>query len=272
MYKIFPNKLSERWKHLFVGLCWVISVKSQTIARQKCEEYSRAVYEEDGDKIFSLRSLIKNHPISTCALYENPLIVGGTPARSREFPHMAVIGFAPTEDSEMDWLCGGSLISDQHVLTAAHCSISHSGPPQKVRLGSVSLHNNDDFVQDFIIDYFVNHPEYKRPMKYHDIAIMFLKKFVTFTAFVRPACLNTVEKLPFTEARATGFGLTTHGNQSASSVLMKVDLDIIPNENCTSYLKFRKHVMPRNLINEMMCAGYLKGGRDTCQGDSGGPL
>ncbi|ERL91905.1 hypothetical protein D910_09228 [Dendroctonus ponderosae] len=111
----------------------------------------------------------------------------------------------------MDWLCGGSLISDQHVLTAAHCSISHSGPPQKVRLGSVSLHNNDDFVQDFIIDYFVNHPEYKRPMKYHDIAIMFLKKFVTFTAFVRPACLNTVEKLPFTEARATGFGLTTHG-------------------------------------------------------------
>lgn len=54
----------------------------------ECEEYSLAVYEDDGDKIFSLRSLVKTHQISTCALYDNPLIIGGTPARSREFPHM----------------------------------------------------------------------------------------------------------------------------------------------------------------------------------------
>lgn len=86
-----------------------------------------------------------------------------------------------------------------------------SGPPQKVRLGSVNLHDSDDFVEEIIIDHFVNHPEYKRPRKYHDIAIMFLKKLVTFTAFVRPACLNTVEHFRFIEARASGFGLTTHG-------------------------------------------------------------
>lgn len=62
------------------------------------------------------------------------------------------------------------------------------------------------------------------------------------------------------------------GHDGGSNILLKVDLDIIPNSNCSKYLRFRQYEMPQNFIDEMMCAGYLKGGRDTCQGDSGGPL
>jgi len=50
-----------------------------------------------------------------------PLIVGGQPAQPREFPHMARLGRRQDQGSRVDWFCGGALISERFVLTAAHC-------------------------------------------------------------------------------------------------------------------------------------------------------
>lgn len=60
--------------------------------------------------------------ISQCHIEAVPLIVGGMKAKLMEFPHMAAIGFGDKPD--VKYICGASLISTQHILTAAHCSKS----------------------------------------------------------------------------------------------------------------------------------------------------
>lgn len=70
---------------------------------------------------------------------------------------------------------------------------------------------DDDYVQELIVEKYLTHPEYKRPIKYHDIAVLFLKQDVVFSAFVRPACLNTVEEINYTIVEAIGFGKKSHG-------------------------------------------------------------
>lgn len=60
--------------------------------------------------------------VSRCAIKSKKLIVGGTKAEPKEFPHMAAIGF--NKEDEISWNCGGTLISENWVLTAAHCTYS----------------------------------------------------------------------------------------------------------------------------------------------------
>lgn len=86
-----------------------------------CAEYARSVYElqsppalAGGDK-----QLVN---VSLCAITDKKLIVGGTKAEPKEFPHMAAIGY--NSGSTIRWDCGGTLISELFVLTAAHCTSS----------------------------------------------------------------------------------------------------------------------------------------------------
>ncbi|KAJ3641626.1 hypothetical protein Zmor_028122 [Zophobas morio] len=201
-------------------------------------------------------------------------VFGGTAYLGKEFPHMAILGYGIPE--KIDWLCGGSLISDQFVLTAAHCLVtSNLGDLIRVRLGELDLQSVSDDAnpQDFGISGKIVHPNYHPPSQYNDIALLKLDRQVQFSDYIAPICLQVNRNLPNANFIATGWGRTELGG-SQSDILMKVDLEYFPNEVCQrNYDDVALESLSRGIVDDtQICAGSRQEEKDTCQGDSGWPL
>ncbi|XP_035718534.1 serine protease snake-like [Vespa mandarinia] len=253
------------WKILFI-------VASARKSEKKCEEYGKLVYEIEPSPV--LRIGAGFNVVSRCAIVGTPLIVGGIKAKMAEFPHMAVIGFGRNL-SDVSWLCGGSIISERYILTAAHCLESRdNGPALMVRVGTTNLEIREDSLQERKIIRRIKHPDYKLPAKYHDLGLIELDKPLELNPNVRPACLEMNFQPPGKQAIATGFGRTSYGEMSMNKDLMKVQLDYINEESCKKRYQFDlgRRYLPNGFIQNFLCAGMMEGGKDTCQGDSGGPL
>ncbi|KAK7601270.1 hypothetical protein V9T40_008711 [Parthenolecanium corni] len=249
-----------------------------SIARQKCYEYSDARY------VIRIRpsDLPNKPPIETRKLdcvKSQPLIYKGVLAQPKEFPHMALIGYSDRPDrpiNETQWECGGSLISDRYVLTAAHCIRSGNIEPMWVRLGELVMNNDSDSSQprDFRIIERIPHPQHTGSSIYFDIMLLKLREKVQFTPHMRPICLYTSSVLApalHNKALITGWGVPEAGSEK-SETLLKAEISFAADSECTATYKGDSRLAKGYDPATMICAGDKGHGRDTCTGDSGGPL
>ncbi|XP_055327030.1 venom protease-like [Sitodiplosis mosellana] len=251
------------------------SIMPNRASEKKCIEYQDAVNE----RVFSSVGL-SGPPIEQkvfrCSIATVPLIVGGENALAKEFPHMALIGFEGRVDKSISWKCGGSLISDFFVLSAAHCMYAPGiGPASHVLLGDLNYGSDNDDAQprQFIIIERIKHPDFKLPSKYNDIALLRINGPVQFSNYIRPACLPQTKSIDSHHVIASGWGRVNYSS-TPSEQLQKVVLELFTQRECNqTYSNEIGRQLSRGIdVETQLCAGSHDSRKDTCQGDSGGPI
>ncbi|KAA0703292.1 Trypsin-1 [Triplophysa tibetana] len=154
--------------------------------------------------------------------------------------------------------CGGSLVNNLWVVSAAHCYKSRI----EVRLGEHQINVVENTEQFISSDRVIRHPQYTSWNIDNDVMLIKLSKPAELNAYVKPVALPKSCAPAGTMCLVSGWGNTMSSN---SDKLQCLQIPILSNTDCdNSY--------PGMITNSMFCAGYLEGGKDSCQGDSGGPV
>ncbi|XP_035449113.2 phenoloxidase-activating factor 1 isoform X2 [Spodoptera frugiperda] len=227
---------------------------------------------------------IAKHPVWTkldavdCGDSAADRIIGGLNAGLGDFPWIARLGYI--EDDEIDYMCGGALVTDRHVVTAAHCvqKSDYGLVLTTVRLGEHDTRTDPDCelkvcapaVQDRGIKRIISHPQFNKPAFHNDVAIIELDKPVTLNNYVAPICLpRTAEQLANfkigDEMTVAGWGKMNMTTEERAKVLQFVNVPVVAPAMCDSFGKGFK------LFESEICAG-AEHNKDACGGDSGGPL
>ncbi|KAL1497548.1 hypothetical protein ABEB36_008489 [Hypothenemus hampei] len=195
-------------------------------------------------------------------------IVGGDEAGFGTFPWQAYIRIGSSR-------CGGSLISRRHVVTAGHC-VARATPRQvHVTLGDYVINSAVEPLPayTFGVSNIQVHPFFKFTPQADrfDVAVLRLDRTAHNLPHVTPICLPTKgENFLGDVGHAAGWGALSPGSRLRPQTLQTVKVPVIDNRQCERWHRSKGiHV---TIYDEMMCAGYKNGGRDSCQGDSGGPL
>ena len=189
-------------------------------------------------------------------------IVNGTVVDIGEIQWQAHL--ATKEGYWKNGFCGGTLLCDRFVLTAAHCIFFEK--PEVVILGDHKENENDLYERRIDVKKIIIHPKYNNINFNNDIAILQLAKPVRKQKGIRNACLPKYEpkQQEVKEMLITGWGRKYSGGP-LSNVLLKAIVDLVSRKKCKEM-----YGITGDITERMICAASP--GKDTCQGDSGGIL
>lgn len=188
-----------------------------------------------------------------------PRIVGGSEAGAADNPSQVALLAKNIPNNRNAQFCGGTLVRQNFIVTAAHCSDFITANQVQVltgtrRLDGTGIRRNVSRV--------VVHRNWNANTFDNDVAVWKLSSNATGAAL---ATLAKDDGPAGSNLLATGWGDTEVGPQPIR--LRKVVVPLVAKKNCNDANSYGG-----SITNRMICAGLEKGGRDICQGDSGGPL
>ncbi|XP_058867235.1 anionic trypsin-2-like [Acipenser ruthenus] len=185
-------------------------------------------------------------------------IIGGYECRPHSQPWQVYL----TYDSGYRW-CGASLISEWWVVSAAHCSMHPSR--LTVHLGEHDIFSSEGTEQHIPVAKAINHPGYDEGTTDNDFMLIKLQRPAQFNQYVQPIRLASSCAAAGTPCLISGWGNQIINGVNYASRLQCLDAPILRDAEC-------RGAYGSLITDNMFCAGFLEGGKDSCQGDSGGPV
>ncbi|XP_054241875.1 mannan-binding lectin serine protease 1 [Indicator indicator] len=219
-------------------------------------------------------------------------IIGGRNAEPGFFPWQALIVVEDMSRVPNDkWFGSGALLSDSWVLTAAHVLRSQRRDQTVIPVNKehvtvyLALHDvrNKMEAVNRTVERIILHEDFDIQNYNHDIALVKLKEKVTMGKYMMPVCLPQLEHElegphPNTLGLVAGWGISnpnitvdeiiSSGMRTLSDILQYVKLPVVLHAECKTSYESRSGNY--SVTENMFCAGYYEGGKDTCLGDSGG--
>ncbi|XP_056139688.1 transmembrane protease serine 5 [Lampris incognitus] len=196
-----------------------------------------------------------------------PRIIGGVEATLGRWPWQVSLYYSNRHT------CGGSIITSQWVVTAAHCVHNYRLPQVSswVVYAGIVMRSSTKTAQStgYAVERIIYNKNYNHRSHDSDIALMKLRTPLNFSDTIRPVCLPQYDHdLPGgTQCWISGWGYTQPDDVHVPDTLKEAPVPLISTKKCNSSCMYNGEITPR-----MVCAGYTEGKVDACQGDSGGPL
>ncbi|NP_001079770.1 trypsin precursor [Xenopus laevis] len=192
--------------------------------------------------------------LGAAAAFDDDKIIGGATCAKSSVPYIVSLNSGYH-------FCGGSLITNQWVVSAAHCYKASI----QVRLGEHNIALSEGTEQFISSSKVIRHSGYNSYTLDNDIMLIKLSSPASLNAAVNTVPLPSGCSAAGTSCLISGWGNTLSNGSNYPDLLQCLNAPILTNAQCNS-------AYPGEITANMICVGFMEGGKDSCQGDSGGPV